>query len=226
MNISDLTLRLIFLLMPGAIAALIVGKLTFHRRWSIFSFILHSFLLGVGTYLLYQLILHLCGYIAGCDSKSLIFWDALFDMNIRISLKEIGLSCLFAIAIGYVASAIINHKLLFKSAKFVRVSNKFGDEDIWAYFLNSRNVTWIWVRDHPRKLIYEGWVQSFSVESSNREVLLREVKVFSNTDGAFLYSVPAMYISGKATDLTLELPKLGEEVVIYGGKERASSGRT
>ena len=226
MNISDLTLRLIFLLMPGAIAALIVEKLTFHRRWSIFSFILHSFLLGTGAYFLHQLALVSCGYIAGCNSKSLVFWDALFNMTTKMSLKEIALTCLIAIVVGYLVSAVINHKLLFKSAKLFGVSKKFGDEDIWAYFLNSRNVTWVWVRDHPHKLIYEGWVQSFSVESSVRELLLREVKVFSNADGTFLYSVPAMYVNGKPTDLTLELPKLGEEVVIHGGKERASTGRT
>jgi len=226
MNISDLTLRLIFLLMPGAIAALTVEKLTSHRRWSVFAFVLYSFLLGIGTYFLHQLILVLCGYIAGCNSQSLFFWDALFNMNIKISLQEIALTCVFAILIGYLASAIINHKLLFRSAKFLKVSKKFGDEDLWAYFLNSPEVTWVWVRDHTRKLIYEGWVQSFSVESSIRELLLREVKVFSNADGTFLYSVPAMYVSGKSTDLTLELPKLGEEVVIHGGKERASSRRT
>lgn len=226
MNISDLTLRLIFLLIPGAIAALIVEKLTFHRNWSMFSFILYSFLLGIGAYFSHQLVLVVCGYIAGCSSKSLVFWDALFNISTKISLKEIALTCLLAVVVGYLVSAVMNHKLLFKSAKLVRISKKFGDEDIWAYFLNSRDVTWVWVRDHPRKLIYEGWVQSFSVESSIRELLLREVKVFSNADGTFLYSVPAMYVNGKSTDLTLELPKLGEEVVIHGGKERASSRGT
>ena len=225
MNISDLTLRLIFLLMPGAIAALVVEKLTFHRRWSIFSFILHSFLLGIGAYFFHQLLIYLCGLITRYNTKSLIFWDALFNTSIKISLKEIALTCILAIVIGYLISAVINHKLLFKSAKVFRVSKKYGDEDLWAYFLNSPDVKWIWVRDHTRKLIYEGWVQSFSVESSLREMLLREVKVFSNADGAFLYGVPAMYVSGKSTDLTLELPKIGEEVVIYGGKERTNPGR-
>ena len=226
MNISDLTLRLILLLTPGAIAALIVEKLTFHRNWSIFSFVLHSFLLGFGAYFFHQLLIYLWGLITRYDTKSLIFWDALFNMSTKISLKEIALTCLLAVVVGYLVSAIINHKLLFRSGKLLRVSRKFGDEDLWAYFLNSPEVTWVWVRDHARKLIYEGWVQSFSVESSTRELLLREVKVFSNANGTFLYSVPAMYLSGKSTDLTLELPKLGEEVVIHGGKERTSSRGT
>ena len=54
MELTELTLRLVVLLLPGAIAALIVDKLTPHRPWSSFRFILHAIILGSITYITYQ----------------------------------------------------------------------------------------------------------------------------------------------------------------------------
>jgi hypothetical protein len=238
MDISDVTIRLIVLFIPGAIAAVIVEKLTFHRPWATFPFILYSVLMGSATYIFHQLMFYVWELKSAWLNhpyapKPLNFWLSLFDKSIPISFKEVALSCFFAIIVGYLASALINSKLLFKTAKFFRVSMKFGDEDLWDYFLASPETGWIWVRDHSRGLVYEGWVTHVSVTPPFREILLREVKVFSNESGTFLYSVPAMYVCGKPTDLTLELPILGKEKAVYGRegnagydiRERTTEGR-
>lgn len=81
---------------------------------------------------------------------------------------------------SYAVSAIIYHKLPLKVTRKLNASSKFGDEDLWAYFLNSKDVDWVWVRDHARDLVYEGWVQAFSVTSPVREIMLRDVRVYSN----------------------------------------------
>ena len=96
----------------------------------------------------------------------------------------------------------------------------YSDEDLWAHFLNSEDVDWVVVRDHARDLIYEGWVQAFSVTSPVREIVLYDVKVYSNEGGKHLYDVPAMYVAAAANELALEMPA-EEKEQDDGGEEAA-----
>lgn len=56
MEISELTLKLILLLIPGAVASIIYEKLTIQKKWPAFKFLAHSILFGALSYLLTQLI--------------------------------------------------------------------------------------------------------------------------------------------------------------------------
>ena len=47
---SELTIKLIIILIPGAIATLIFGKLILHKEWSSFRFVLYSILFGIVSY--------------------------------------------------------------------------------------------------------------------------------------------------------------------------------
>jgi hypothetical protein len=48
---------------------------------------------------------------------------------------------------------------------------------------------WVVIRDIQNDLMYQGWVESFSDGLDNNEILLRDVKVFRNSDQDFLYPV-------------------------------------
>ncbi len=212
MDISELTVRLIVLLIPGALATLVVDKLTEHRPWSAFTFSVHSVLLGSLSYFAYQGLAVLWGFVRSWlpsyeyQYTKLSFWSSLFDTSIPVSLKEVALTCVVAVLVAYLVSAVVYHNLPFKVARKLGVSSKFGDEDLWAHFLNSKDVDWVWVRDHARNLVYEGWVQAFSVTTPVREIMLRQVKVYSNEDGEHLYDVPAMYVAGSPDEISLEIP--------------------
>lgn len=229
MNISDFTVRLIILLIPGLIAAIIVEKLTHHRPWSPFFFTLYSILLGSASYAFYQLALYM-PTLKVLWSKdpyhptAIKLWTSLFKKETSISLGEVALACVFAVIIGYLVSWFIEDKLLFKIARRLKVTNKFGDEDVWAYFLNSKSVEWVWVRDHSRGLVYQGLVQFFSVTSDVREILLLQVKVFSNDTSECIYEVPAMYLSRVSSDITIELPINGGEVCKHGEEALQATG--
>src|SRR6185503_4516275 len=54
MDISALTLKLIIILIPGAISALLFDSLTTHKEWTPFKFIVNSILMGIIAYLLLQ----------------------------------------------------------------------------------------------------------------------------------------------------------------------------
>jgi len=71
-------------------------------------------------------------------------------------------------------------------------------------YLIIKDVEWVTVRDHENDLIYDGWVQAFSDDSVDAELLLRDVSVYRNSTAEPLYQVGMMYVSRKRDDISLE----------------------
>ena len=81
---------------------------------------------------------------------------------------------------------------------------------MWNYLFNSSNVEWVFVRDHKTDLVYYGWIEVFSDSEKERELILKDVDVYSNTTDLQdpIYKIPLMYLSRDKHDLTIEVPKL------------------
>ena len=221
MEISDLTIKLIILLIPGILSALIIEQITVHQKWTQFKFILYSILLGFASYFMYDQFLKLSLFIeyllnSNTNFVSIRFWDSLFDAKIPVSLKEVFIACLYSVFIGLIISACIHYKLLHRLAIFLKISDKYGDENLFTFFMNAKEVNWIWVRDPVRGLTYEGLRESFSESDNVRELVLRDVKVYNYEDSEFLYEVPAIYLSYKIGDLAIEAPLYKREEIKDG----------
>jgi hypothetical protein len=57
MKISEFTLKMILLHIPGPIASIIFEKLIIHKKWTPFQFVTNSIMFGGACYLLAQLAL-------------------------------------------------------------------------------------------------------------------------------------------------------------------------
>jgi hypothetical protein len=85
-----------------------------------------------------------------------------------------------AVPVGLAVAFVINHTWLHRFARFVRVSQKFGDIDVWSYVMNSNIQPWVVVRDRDQDVMYDGWIAAFSDTIDTSELFLRDVKVFRN----------------------------------------------
>jgi hypothetical protein len=211
MDISELTIRLIILLLPGILAALIVDKLTIQHKWSYFRFTVYSILLGAASYLAYQMSLYLIAifrflFVKPFQPSKVAFWESLFNPNIPISPKEVIIACCFSILLGLLVSAFVHHRWLNKIAYKIKVSDKYGDENLFTHFLNDKETNWIWIRDIKNNLTYEGLRVSFSESENIREIVLRDVKVYKYENSAFLYEIPELYLSFPIGELLIEKP--------------------
>jgi len=212
MEISDLTIRIFVLIFPGVIAAIIVDNLTVHTRWSSFAFGLYSIILGFSCYLFYQVILFLIGTIrfiftGEFEYEYASFWQSLFDKSIAISSWEILFTSFCGLILGFVVTAFIQKKILFRFAKIFNVSDKFGDENLYMYFLNAKEIDWVWVRDEDNGYTYEGRVDAFSENATTRELTLTNVKVYPYNDIKPLYEIPIIYLSFPIeTTMVIEVP--------------------
>ncbi len=213
MLVTELSWRLILLFLPGIICTLTIDLLTIHGRWSPFDFLLRAFVFGIVTYLLLQLILFVPSGIGNLCSREPInltymsIWQSLAKQETAVDFREIAGSSLLSLIVGLLVSKIMNDKLIIKIGRKLKITTKFGDDDVWSYFLSGDDVHWVWIRRPQQNIVYEGWVQSFSESEKTREIVLRDVKVYTNNDSSFLYEVPAAYLSGEPNSLQIELPQ-------------------
>ena len=200
MEISELTLKLILLLVPGSIACIIYERLTIHKVWTPFKFIANSILFGGLSYILAPIIWSICGMDYSFDS----FWNNLptkeipFDAILKASFV--------ALIIGFSSTAIDHYKLINRFGKWARLTNKYGDENLYSYFLNAKDVEEVYFRDIENNLTYHGIIDSFSENDHFYEVVLRDVVVYNYKNSKKLYEIDKIYLSKSKENLIIELP--------------------
>ena len=208
MDISNLTLKLIFILIPGAIAGLIFEKLTVHKPWNNFKFIAQSILFGLLAYLITGWFIKLMNTIFNIHWTALTLWDNLADKEIPFT--EIGKAAIAGVIIGFIASAIDHHKLVNRFAAWMSISTKYDDINLYSHFLNSRNIKQIHFKDFISGYIYQGNVESYWETDEIKEIVLRDVTVYENNSEDKrildeLYKLDIVYLSRPKDEVLIEI---------------------
>lgn len=196
--------------MPGIIATIICDKLTNHSKWDSFKFGLYALTLGMACYALLQVcfyIFNFCYAIINSESiqwSNLKIWSSVLNGGTGLEPLEICAAVLLSIPVSFFASWLINFKLFNKFAQILRVSSKFGDENLYSYYLNAQEIDWVYVRDKENGLTYQGRVVSHSETDVLQELVLSEVSVFIYENSEHCYDVPTMYISREIGKLVIE----------------------
>lgn len=207
---DQLVASLVVILFPGIIAAVIADKITVHSRWGSFKFSLYAFVLGIASYAVLQM---LNGIIQTCSIdpqnwNPLNVWSALATENPSIPTIEVLCASFVAIPIAFLVSVIINRKWLNKIARKLGVSVKFGDENLFSFYLNSKEINWVYVRDISNNLTYKGLVASFAETDQIQELVLLDVTVYRYEDSEELYDIPSIYLSKPIGSFIIEdIPK-------------------
>jgi hypothetical protein len=203
---SEFALRVFLLFFPGLIAVFIINELTAHRNRTPFDILATSFVVGVGSYGVYWLLLKLINALS-CQSglsTDVVFLRALQDKSVRLSFREIAAVCVTAVGVALLLSVISKYKLFHRIARFVGISRQSGELDVWGFVFNSPDVQFATVRDYKHDLVYDGWIHNFSDDVSACELFLRDVSVYSNSEGRFLYDVGALYLSIDGKEMVIE----------------------
>lgn len=204
---SELTIKLIIILIPGAIATLIFGKLILHKEWNSFRFTLYSILFGIISYLILQIIINGINLCECNNLSDLTVWNNLNNPS-SIPYQEVITASIVSVFLAFTGAKIENSKVINKVAAFFGISGKFGDENLFSMFLNSKEVEYIYLRDIKNQLTYHGWVKSFSENDNISEIRLSDVAVYNYSDSEFLYEVPEVYLSLNKQEIIIELDSI------------------
>lgn len=210
MALSGFLIRIMFLALPGIIGSILYRKLKGKTSLKDWEDVLEFFLFSVLSYALYGLGIEFLNGI-GWTHTTVTSVEAFSDEKIPIAWHEIGIASLIGIILAFIASTLHTYKAINRLGRSLRVTTRFGDEDVWHYLNNIRNLNWLFVRDHKLGLIYFGWILVYSSSGEERELLLRDVRVYSNSTNDFLYEVTLMYLSRDRYDLTIEVPRVQNE---------------
>lgn len=203
MTLSEFTLRIILIFLPGLISFMITEQLTVHKETQTYRFFIYSLMLGFLCYLIYYLI-----SLKVFLNSSFYFIQSLSNNQLPLNFWEIFWATMLSIPLGFLVSFFINKKILHKIAKKIGASKKFGDLDVWSYIMNSQMPEWVVVRDKENNLMYEGWVHAFSESTERDELFLKDVRVFTNDTAQELYEVPALYLPRNRDNLIIEFPTI------------------
>ncbi|WP_162455433.1 hypothetical protein [Pseudoxanthomonas kalamensis] len=227
---NDLAVLIGLISFPGLIATVICDKLLVHaERWNSFKYGIYTFIFGVGSYVVLQFLAwatFLCSRHLPFLSKSaaLGLWGTLSsgqDLHFSEVAWATGLSPLIALAAVY----CVNKKHLTRFAQLLGISNKYGDENLFSYFLNSPDVLWVYLRDPAAGFSYRGVVRSFSETKEVQEIALTDVTVYSYEDSDPLYQLDSIYLSKPLGTFTIESPSSAEMELSNGRQENPTTGR-
>lgn len=209
MDISSLLIRIVFLVLPGIICRRLyrslIGKRV-QKDWEDFSEILIFSLISYLVYGVAILIvnkLHI--YYTPIYFTTFQAW---FDEKVPIHWFEIVWASAVSLIIAFFASAINKYKVINTLGKFFRVTDQMGETDIWDYLHKNSTYEWFVIRDLKFDLAYFGWIEAFSDSGDKRELIIREVDVYSNATGILLYSADVVYCSRDQYDISIEVPNL------------------
>lgn len=215
MNFTELTVQLLLIFLPGIVASIIINNLTTHKKPDFKFFIIYSFILGVLSYMIfYFLILFNKLYlkINGFESKTkLTFIKVLTNNETSVNVKEIIFTTIIAFLLALLISFIINKGWFHIVARKLNITKQFGEKDVWQFLFNSRELSWISVRDFDTNMVYQGYVAAFSDTHKENELLIQDVYVYDGRTGSYLYDLNALYITREKSKLTIEIQKSREE---------------
>jgi hypothetical protein len=143
MELTDFTLKIILLLIPGTICSLIIETVARHKKWSQFRLVLSSILLGILTLAILQLLFWSYQLFYVCQPHfefvALKIWGLIFNKTESINPIEIFLCVPIAVITGYLVGSAIQFKLINKIAQKLRFSSKFGDDSLYMHYLSTQD---------------------------------------------------------------------------------------
>ena len=199
MSLTELTVKLFLLFLPGIVCYMTVDALAVHRERKAHEIFLLAFVYGLLSYLIFFPIASLSHTaIAKClhiPAAKLSFVQCLCDEKAAVNWWEVGLTTGLAILLGIVISVAQNHCWLHRVAGILRITRKFGQDNVWAFVLNAPEVRWATVRDLSNNLMFQGYIRAFSDIEEPAEIFLIDVHVFDEKTGRELYEADTMYLA-------------------------------
>lgn len=216
MEITELTIKLIILLLPGIVGTFIIEKLYYKEKLEIKTFIISTILIGFASYFILFFIKNikeiLCvGIYNYTKPVKIRFFDVLIGKEEKIFLMEILYATIIGLIIGIISAYIINKGIFYKFFREkIHITNSTG-QDVWGELFDNNTYginTNIYVIDIKSNRVYGGWVRNYSKQPNNAELLLTNVIVTEEHNRKkILRRMDMIYLKFNENQMIIEIPK-------------------
>jgi hypothetical protein len=121
-----------------------------------------------------------------------------------IIFSEVFWATILAPAVAAVATIINQRKYLTRFARWIGISYKYGDENLFSYYLNRTDIDRVYIRDLTTLQTYIGVVEQYSETDHIQEVVLSDVYVYEYETSEFLYKLPSIYLARATGTFVIE----------------------
>lgn len=203
MDLFLLQIAIIFI--PGLIWARVDARYGMRTRPSQSEFLIATLMYGLITYAVTYIIYSAVG---NNFSPLSLKTDDTQSLFIKQLADEVLVSIPVAVTLSIIWLYITNKKVTARILQNIGATKTYGDEDVWDFTFNSKDasVEYIHFKDLENDFVYAGWVNTFSESGQQRELLLRDVKVYTLSTAEELYEVPYLYIARNKEHILIEFP--------------------
>ncbi len=206
MEITNFTIQIIILGIPGIFCYFISSKLVGKIGKNNLEEFLAIFLFSILSYALYSLGIIVFNFIFCVDFNNEVF-NAIFKSQPSIKPNEVIGATLTSIFLAFLISYLYNYNLLNSLARFIKATNRYGDEDVWHYLHTNylKDIDWFVIRDLKNDIMYLGKISTYSETEKDRELLIKNADVYRNSTGELMYGADDVYVCIAKNDITIEV---------------------
>ncbi len=208
MELSLLALQIAIVFLPGLIWARLDAAYGLKTKPTDMEFFMRAFMFGLASYAATFVIFTAIG-------KPFTIIDLRARQDSAIVTPAIALEIVCAVVVSFVLAIlwlyVTNYKLITRFLQAIGATKTYGDEDVWDFTFNSQipAVEYVHLRDFANKIVYAGWVNTFSETEKLRELVLSKARLY-DFDGNFLFETPLLYIARIPDNMHIEFPYTGE----------------
>lgn len=211
-------LALVLIFIPGILCYGVVASLASERSRDNTTVLLQIFLYGVLSYMALAIGSYISPAIAahlGVRLDNIALLNPFAIEKSGVDPLPIAAASVVGVLQGILITINLNHSWLMRLCRFVGLTDRPSDPDIWSLILNSNDTdNWVTVRHKERGHIYQGYIRRFSGGNRDRELILNLVQVFNLETAEKVGEIPILYLAFKKDDLVLEFgTKPAREVV-------------
>jgi hypothetical protein len=111
-------------------------------------------------------------------------------------MKIIAVATFLALFAGGFSVLGSHKKWVIRLMNFCKITSRDGEDDIWESSLRSSmsRKSFIKIYDFKRDFVYFGFVDQISEGKIDKELVLLEVEIFSNSTGKFVNKMDRLYL--------------------------------
>ena len=117
-------------------------------------------------------------------------------------ISNMCVAMIFSLIIAIIFTKLDSHNTIFKLAKKTNLTYKVSSKPVWETSLSQKE--YVVVRDYVSKNTFYGQVIEYSDDSSIRELLLKDVSVFTE-ESQLLYNAEEVFLSREHNEFSIEI---------------------
>lgn len=208
MNVSEFTLTLLLVFLPGIMAMVLINYFTNSKIYDMKHFLLYAYLLSLFSYM-----------IAGVFQRQSLI-GTLTAADTPIESNQIIGATLVGGVLAVLLIYAITHKWFYKIASKLNITKKYGSGDVWTSIMEDSTVRWVNVRPGNGENSFQGEVLHYSDDGQDRELALCDVAIYDNKSGDYLYTQEKIYLSfTNDTDIVIEIGVSSQDKGRNGGED-------